>query len=127
MSTDKDTLLYRDLTHQIIGACMHVHSRLGCGLPEIVYSRSVGLELEVLGLRFDRERHWEVRYNDNQVGRFYTDMIVEDKVILEFKSDERITQGHQSQLFTYLRVSGIRVGFVVNFGARRMQFKRLIL
>jgi GxxExxY protein len=115
------------LTGQIIGAAMHVHSRLGCGLPELVYSRAMGLEIEVLGLEFSRERYFEVQYQDSHIGKFYVDMIVEGKVILEFKSHERITQGHLSQLFTYLRVSGVRVGLLFNFGACRLQFKRLIL
>jgi GxxExxY protein len=120
-------IYYKQLSYQIIGAAFTVHSRLGCGLPEHCYQRALELELNNRDIPFSAQRRFPVTYDELDVGYFITDLIIDSKIILELKSDERITLNHEAQLFTYLHVTSLKVGYVLNFGVKHMQFKRLIL
>ena len=124
---DNKNILYRELSHTVIGVAMRVHTRLGAGLPEFCYTRSVALELDAIGISCSKEHRVEVVYNDNIVGHLVPDLVVDSKIILEFKSDQGIYPHHISQLFSYLHACKLRVGYVVNFGVKSLQFKRLIL
>ena len=120
-------ILYKELSHTIIGIAMRVHTSLGGGLPEIVYTRSVAIELEATGIPYSREFKVLVEYNGEPVGHLIPDLVIDDKIIIEAKSDKDIYPHHLSQLLSYLRATRIRVGYVVNFGVSSLQFKRLIL
>jgi len=118
---------YKDLSHQIIGCAFRVHTKLGSHLPEHCYEHALILELTKLGIHSVEQQRFEVLYDETHVGHFFTDIIVDSKIVLELKSDERLTLNHESQLFTYLRVTKLKVGYLLNFGNKSLQFKRLIL
>jgi GxxExxY protein len=120
-------ILYKELSHTIIGIAMRVHTRLGGGLPEIVYTRSMAIELETAGIPYSKEFKVLVEYNEQPVGHLIPDIVVDNKIIMELKSDKDIYPHHLSQLLSYLRATHIKVGYVVNFGLASLQFKRLIL
>ncbi len=127
MSTTYSDFLYKELSYQIIGAAFRIHTKLGSGLPEYCYERSLMLEFESLGIPCIEQQRYEVHYNDTFVGHFIADLIVDNRIILELKSEERLIKPFEVQLFTYLRTSGLKVGYVLNFGSKSLQFKRLIL
>jgi GxxExxY protein len=106
---------------------MKVHTRLGGGLPELCYSRSIALELDNLSIHYSREFKVVVEYNGQPVGHLIPDIVIDSKIILEFKSDKSIYPHHISQLFSYLHATRLKVGYVINFGCRSLQFKRLII
>jgi len=118
---------YKELSHQIIGSAFKVHTALGSHLPEHCYEHALILELTKSGIPCVEQQRFEVYYHDQHVGHFFTDIIVDNKIVLELKSDERLTLNHESQLFTYLRVTKLKVGYLLNFGNKSLQFKRLIL
>jgi GxxExxY protein len=120
-------ILYRDLSYQIIGVCFTVHTKIGCALPEHIYNRALYLEFERIGMPAVEQSKFDVNYNDERVGHFFTDLIIDNKIILELKSTEGIFPHHQSQLLTYLSVTKLKVGYIINFGLKQLQFKRLIL
>ena len=125
---DKKDLLYRDLSYKVIGCAFKVHRILGCFLPEHVYQKSLSTELQLSGIiNCTSQKSFQVYYQSVYAGHFFTDIIVEDKMILELKSSEKITKEHQCQLLTYLHLSHIKVGFVINFGTSSLKYKRLIL
>ena len=125
--SNKSDFLYPELSHQILGAAFMVHSALGCGLPEFTYEAALELRFGELEIPCTRQERFDVFFHDTRVGHFVSDLVVDNLIILELKSDESILPGHVSQLFTYLRVTGLRVGLLLNFGERSLQFKRLIL
>jgi GxxExxY protein len=125
--SNKKEILFKDLSYKIIGACFKVHSRLGSCLPEHVYQRALELEFAELGIPYTSQQQLPVHYRDQHIGHFFSDLIVDNKIILELKVDDRFTIHHQAQLFTYLRVAGLHVGYLVNFGLKSLAFKRLIL
>ena len=120
-------ILFKELSYTILGIAFKVHTKIGAALPEHVYHHALEQELTASGIPFTSQECHQVYYNGSNVGHFFTDIIVDNKIILELKSDECFTQGHHSQLFTYLRVTGLHVGYLLNFGTKSLCFKRLIL
>ena len=125
--SNKKNILYKELSDKIIGFAFKIHSKIGCGLPEHVYERSLTHELDNHFIPYVQQKRHDVYYDDEHVGHFFTDIIVNDKIILEPKSVEQITSNHFAQAFTYLRVTKLKLAYVLNFGVRHLQFKRLIL
>jgi GxxExxY protein len=103
------------LVSETIGCCITVHRILGPGLLEPVYSRAVAIELRTAGVTFEREKRYPVTYRGELLCEQRLDFVVGGAVVLEIKAIEAITAVHHSQLLSYLRVSGLRVGLLMNF------------
>jgi GxxExxY protein len=104
------------LTDQIIRLGIKIHRKLGPGLLESVYHQCLCWELRHAGLAFEREVLLPILYEDMQLDRgFHADIIVENTVLLELKTVERILPVHRAQTLTYLRLSGCNVGLLMNF------------
>jgi GxxExxY protein len=115
-------LIYEELTQQIIAAAIEVHKGLGPGLLESAYEECLCHELSMRGLRFQRQVSLPVSYKGVKLDCGYRlDLVVEDKVILELKSVEQVTPLHEAQLLTYLRLSGKKVGLLLNFNTPVMK------
>jgi GxxExxY protein len=106
----------------VVQSAIEVHRRLGNGLLESVYEAALGIELAERGLRFQSQVPIEVFYRGRQLDQgFRADLIVEDLVILELKSVESVSLVHKKQIQTYLNLSGLRLGYLLNFGAHLMR------
>src|SRR4030043_722580 len=114
-------IYFKELSYTIIGIAFKVHTKLGCGLPEHCYHHALEAEFSHSHIPFLSQKRHDVYYNDEYVGHFFTDLIIDNKIILELKSDEHITANHESQLFTYLRVCKLKVGYLLNFGVKALQ------
>ena len=107
---------------EVVDAAVQVHRELGPGLLETVYQAVLARELERRGLRVERQVPVPIVYRDLRFEEaFRADIIVEGKVILELKSLEQLSKVPAKQLFTYLKLTGLRLGFVLNFGANLMK------
>jgi GxxExxY protein len=101
----------------VVDCCFKIHTTLGPGLFESVYEKALIYELEKRGLNFEQQKGIPVFYEDIKMELgFRADIIVENKVILELKSQEILAPVHSKQLLTYLRVSGLKLGLLINFG-----------
>ena len=110
------------LTGAAIGCAMEVHSRLGPGLLEDVYEESLCHELALRRLSFRRQVEAPIRYRDVTLATpLKIDLLVEDTLIIEVKSVEAVRPVHESQLLTYLRLSGKRLGLLINFNVRHLR------
>jgi GxxExxY protein len=109
-------LFHEELTEQIIAAAIEVHRELGPGLLESAYEECLCYELSQRGLAFQRQVPLPVAYKGVRLDCGYRlDIVVGDKIVLELKSVEEITDLHKAQLLTYLRISGKKVGLLMNF------------
>jgi GxxExxY protein len=109
-------LIEEELTEQIIGAAIDVHRELGPGLLESAYEECLCHELHIRGLGFRRQVDLPISYKGLKLDCGYRlDIVVEDSVLIELKSIEQILPIHQAQLLTYLRLSGKKVGLLINF------------
>ena len=127
---DAETGRFGRWSETVIGACIEVHRHLGPGLLESAYEECVAHELRVRGLSFDRQRPVPLDSKGMQLECGYRlDLVVEDAVVVEMKSVDRLLPIHQAQLLTYLRLTKLEVGLLVNFHETVLKngLRRLIL
>lgn len=120
-------LLHKDISFQIIAAVYEVHNVLGFGFLETVYQKALEKELRSRGLKAEAQKEIRVKYKDEDIGSYYADLIVNDEIILELKAVENLTKAHESQLLNYLKGTGLRLGFLINFGKGKAIYKRMVL
>jgi GxxExxY protein len=123
-------LLYEELTGAIYGAAIEIHRALGPGLLESAYEECLCRELELRGIRFQRQVALPVSYRGLQLDCGYRmDLVVDGKVVLEIKAVESLAPIHEAQLMTYLKLSAMRVGLLMNFNVVLMKegIKRIVL
>lgn len=118
-------LLHKEITDKIIKAYFNVYNELGFGFLEKVYERSMLIELKSNGLNCGSQQKIDVFYRKYNVGDYFADIIVEDKIIIELKAAEGIIKEHEAQLLNYLKATSIEVGLILNFG-KVPKFKRII-
>jgi GxxExxY protein len=120
------SLIYEDLTEQILAACMEVHSHLGCGLLEAVYAEALEHELRERSIPYIREKEFSVLYKGLLLNKKYkVDFVCFDKIILELKATDKILPVHASQVLNYLKLANLKLGYVVNFGERSLRWERI--
>jgi len=118
---------YQDITYKIIGAGMRVHNRLGPGLREKHYQRDLTAEMRESGLKVYEEYRIEIYDGDRWLGRLYLDHLVEDCVVVEVKAlSHMLTNEEVAQLICYLAATGLKVGLLLNFGRRRLEYRRIL-
>jgi GxxExxY protein len=113
------------LTHSIIGCAMEVHNILGNGFQEVVYQRALAIELEQHGISFLREQEMPLHYKEHEVGTRRVDFLVENKVMVELKAVINLEDVHLAQGLNYLTAYNLEIGLLINFGAPKLEFKRL--
>ena len=116
-----------ELTYEINGAVFEVNRVLGPGFLERVYQNALMVELRNRGLKAESQAAITVDYKDNVVGEYIADVLVEEKVILELETVDRLEKIHEAQLLNYLRATGIKIGILVNFKHIRAEIKRMVL
>ncbi len=121
----ENNLLYKDLSYKIVGLAMQVHSELGHGFLEKVYENAMMVLLKREGIKAIQQAPIIVRFQDEVVGDYYADILLEDKIILELKSAEKIIGGHRSQTLNYLKATGIQLAIILNFGKEKLEYERL--
>jgi GxxExxY protein len=121
-------MLEHERTSYVIRGCVfEVYRQLGCGYLEKVYERAMLRELSLHGLHAQAQVPLEVHYKGVVVGEYFADMVVERSVILELKAQQQLPRESESQLLNYLKASGLRLGFLINFAFPRARIKRVIL
>ena len=110
-----DDSLHKDLTDRILRGAIAVHRELGPGLPEYSYQTSLALEMTACGLFFVKERPIAVRYREKVVGWHRPDFVVENAVVVELKAVAHMEPVFAKQVLTYLKVTQLRVGLLLNF------------
>lgn len=119
----------RRLSYRIIGAAIEVHRALGPGLLERVYEDALCMELLERKIHFERQKHINVDYKGHEMGKYIADIIVENRAIVEVKSVKALEPIHTAQLLTYLRLTNLRAGLLINFNVPvlRKGIKRVML
>ncbi len=121
-----DYMEHGELTENIIGCAYNVYNKMGFGFLESVYEKCMLIELHKAGLDVESQKPITVYYENEIVGEFVADIIVNDTVILELKSVRQIINIHEVQLVNYLVATGKPVGLILNFGESKVEIKRKI-
>jgi GxxExxY protein len=104
-----------DLTGRIIGCAIEVHRQLGPGLLESIYESALAVELKFAGIAFKRQVSFPIQYRGKLIGEHRIDLIVENDVVVELKSVERMDPVFEAQILTYLRITKLKIGLLINF------------
>lgn len=121
----KDFFL-QPVTEQLIGAAFEVHNTLGYGFLERVYQKAMQVELQSRGIQVELEPQIKVRFKGVIVGDYAADLLVADKIIVEIKVDATYQAVHEAQLLNELRGTGMKLGFLINFGREKVEYKRMV-
>src|SRR6185369_16846239 len=134
MDTDETQILLKEtkdyslkpVTDQLIGAAYEVHNILGYGFLERVYQRAMQVELQRRGIKVELEPPIKVQFKGVIVGDYAADLLVADQILVELKADAEYQSLHEAQLLNELRGTGIRLGYLINFGRERVEYKRMV-
>ncbi|MBL0048724.1 MAG: GxxExxY protein [Bacteroidetes bacterium] len=116
---------YSEISDLIIKCYFNVYNKLGYGFLEKVYENALFFEIRKLGLSCFSQYPIAVYYEENKIGQYYADLIVDDTVIIEVKAAEGLSQEHENQLVNYLKATEIEVGMLLNFG-KKPEFRRKV-
>ena len=127
MEDQSDNFILGEETGAIIGCAIEVVNQLGHGLLEKPYENALTVEFGLRGIPCRRQPKYNVFYKNIQVGEYIPDLIVFDEIVVEVKTIKKITNHEVGQVLNYLRLTGLRVGIILNFKYSRLQWRRLIL
>lgn len=117
----------KDIVYEVVGCAMRVHNNIGHGFREKTYENALCVELNSQDIPYEQQREFEIEYRETVVDKFVPDLIVNDELIVEIKTAESIIDEHKGQVLNYLRVTGLRLGAILNFKHPKLQWERLIL
>lgn len=122
-----DSIPHSDVTYRVIGCAMAVHNKLGPGLKEGIYQRALAAEMDSAGLTHVDEKPVEIFLDGVSVGLLYLDHLIEDSVVVEVKAlRHQLTDDEVGQVITYLAATGLKVGLLVNFARKSLEYRRIL-
>lgn len=113
---------YSDVTGVVIGSAMEVHNEIGSGFPEVIYQRSLAIELQKRHISYEREVTMPLYYKGVAIGKRRVDFLRKDKVLIELKAVSEIDDSHQNQILNYLTAFQLEIGLLINFGESSLNF-----
>ncbi len=117
-------MIHEELTEKILKACFDVSNELGCGFLESVYEKALLIALTEASLKAEAQASLKVMFRGQVVGDFFPDIIVENTILLELKAVKALMPEHLAQVMNYLKATGIEVGFLINFGNPKLEYRR---
>ena len=122
----RNDLLYPELSFQIIGCAFEVHNELGFGFKENIYQKALALSLKEKKLTFKEQAHYQIKFKDQVIANRYFDFIVDEKIVVEIKKDDKFSKANIDQTIEYLKASNLKLAILINFGKEGVVYKRLI-
>ncbi len=127
MDTNGHELLLKSEAFQIVGCAMEVLNTLGHGFLEKPYENALAVEFELRGIPFKQQPRFDVIYKSVRVGEYSPDLIVFDRIVVETKTIDRISDVERGQILNYLKITQLRVGLILNFKRPQLEWERLVL
>ena len=119
-------LIYKQESYELVNAAIAVWQTLGYGFLEKVYENALAVEFRKRNIPFEQQKPITVLYEGESVGDYFADFMVYDKIILELKTAREIANEHLAQTLNYLKATEIKLALILNFGPKKMEFKRLV-
>lgn len=117
---------FSEETSNIIACALEVHKILGNGFQEVIYQRALSIEMNLRGIKHIREMDMEIFYKTEKIGTRRVDFLVGDKISVEIKAVIQLEDVHLAQAINYLEAYNLEVGLLINFGAKSLEFKRVM-
>jgi GxxExxY protein len=124
-----DSIIHKEESYKIMGACFEVYKTMGPGFLEAVYLECLEIEFAERGIPFGAQRVLPITYKSHTLQQIYkADFVCYDSIIIELKAASGLSDSHRSQVFNYLRATGLRLGILANFGAHpQLEYDRIVL
>ena len=119
-------LLYPELSYKIIGILFDVYNKMGYGYQEKYYQRAVATKLKENNINFREQFPIEIIFDNNKIGKYFLDFLIEDKIILEIKKMDKFLKSNFDQTYAYLKSTKLELGILANFTKMGLQYKRII-
>lgn len=116
----------KEVSDIIVNSAFKVHKTMGYGFLEKVYENCMRIELKKSDLKVIQQADIKVYYDEEIVGDYRADLFVNDSVIVELKAEKKYNKEHETQLLNYLKATKVKVGYLINFGRTKVEFKRLV-
>ncbi len=120
-------LRLKDEVHRIVGCAFEVSNILGHGLLEKVYENALVVEFGLQRIPCEQQQRFKVQYKNVKVGEYIPDLICFDQVVVDTKTIEQLTDHELGQMINYLKITGLRVGLLLNFKHAKLEWKRVVL
>ena len=127
MDTNPERSLFKDEVFQIVGCAIEVLNALGHGIVEKPYENALVVEFGLRQIPFNQQPAFDVLYKGQRVGAFVPDLIVFDSIVVDAKVIDRITDHERGLMLNYLRITALRVGVILNFKHRKLEWERIVL
>ena len=115
-----------DVTSKVIECAYRVHKQMGIGFQEVIYQRALEIEFLKTGISFHREKEMPIFYDQTIIGTRRVDFLVDNDIMIELKALTVLEDVHIAQLMNYIEAYGVRIGLLINFGAKKLEIKRFI-
>ena len=119
-------LIHKELVYEVVGCAMKVHRELGYGFLEKVYENSMMVLLAKENIKARQQFPVPVHFENVVVGEYFADIMIDDKILVELKTVDKITNVHFAQLLNYLKATEIKLGLLINFGPKKLEYERII-
>jgi GxxExxY protein len=126
MNSDKPEPIYKDESQQVVGCAMEVLNEIRHGFHEKPYENALTIEFRVRGIPFEQQKPFEILYKNEKVGDYIPDLLIFDKIVVDTKVIENITDREIGQMMNYLKVTGYRLGYILNFKHPKLGWKRVV-
>jgi GxxExxY protein len=123
----EDSVLHRDLVFRVVGCAFEVIKEVGHGLHEKPYENALVLAFKDSGIAVQQQAVYPILFKARQVGEYVPDLIADNAVIIDTKVIDRITDHERGQMLNYLRITGLRVGLIINFKRAKLEWERVVL
>ena len=124
---DKTEIIYKELSYAVVGMAMKVHRELGPGFLEKVYENALMVLFRNEQIQAEQQSSIKVFFQNEIVGNYIADILVDNKIILELKTVEKITDVHTAQALNYLKATGLHLAIILNFHSQSLEYERIIL
>ncbi len=125
MHANKRELIYKDEVYRIVGAALEVSNHLGCGFLEAVYQEALGIEFAQQEIPFESQKRITISYKNIVLDKEYiADFLCHGKIIVEIKAIKAISEIEEAQLLNYLKATNLPLGLIINFGSKKLEWKR---
>jgi len=119
-------LIEPELSYKIVGICFRVFNELGPGLQEKCYQKATAVALLEEKIPFKEQQHIPIKFLNNDIGKYFIDFVVDNRIVLELKAGNQINRKHAKQILSYLKITKLKLGILVYFGKDGVFFKRII-
>lgn len=119
-------ILYKELAYQVVGAFYEVYNTLGPGFKESVYHNALAIEFTLRKIPFETNKKLSIKYKEQKAGIYEPDFVIDNKILVEIKAVPKMPRVYEKQLYYYLKGTEYKLGYLVNFGADKLEIERRI-